>query len=58
MVLLDADRGLLYIAAPAGLEIWQVYNNCCDLAVDTTTELSVEPSGEYAKQTAWRGSAN
>ena len=31
---LDRDRGLLYIAHPGGLDIWGVYQTCCNLGVD------------------------
>ncbi len=33
---LDRDRGLLYIAHPGGLDVWGVYDSCCDLGVDLT----------------------
>ncbi len=45
---LDLDRGLLYVANPSGLEIWQVYDNCCDLGVDvlqSTQRIDQRPSG-------------
>ena len=33
---LDRDRGLLYITHPGGLDVWGVYDSCCDLGVDLT----------------------
>ncbi len=42
---LDLDRGLLYIGTPIGLEIWQIFDNCCDLGIDMTALLKMRPSG-------------
>ena len=32
-VFMDAPRGLLYVPSGGGLDIWAVYDNCCDLGV-------------------------
>ncbi|HWW85600.1 MAG TPA: Ig-like domain-containing protein, partial [Vicinamibacterales bacterium] len=42
---LDVDRGLLYVGTPSSLDIWQVYDNCCDLGVDTAGQPFIEPAG-------------
>jgi hypothetical protein len=43
---LDSDRGLLYVATPAGLDIWRITDLCCDLGVDMTGKAkSAAPTG-------------
>lgn len=46
---LDFERGLLYVGHPTGLEIWQVFDNCCDLGVDMTRQVRIRPSGRSAE---------
>ena len=35
---IDADRGVLYVGHGGGVDVWAVYENCCDLGVDMTAE--------------------
>ena len=53
---LDADRGLLYIAHPGGLDVWSVYDSCCDVGVDMAAPIESQPLGSsddlYAKELA------
>ena len=39
---LDGARGLLYIAQPAGLDIYAMYDACCDIRIDLRPEPSIE----------------
>ncbi|HEY3547196.1 MAG TPA: Ig-like domain-containing protein [Propionicimonas sp.] len=43
---LDRDRGLLYVANPGGLDVWGVYDSCCDLGVDMRAPIFTEPGGK------------
>ena len=39
---LDAARGLLYIAQPGGLDIYAMYDACCDLRIDMRPRPSLD----------------
>jgi PKD repeat protein len=43
---LDTERGLLYDSTDAGIDIWAVYDNCCDLAVDMAPKPTPDPMGD------------
>jgi hypothetical protein len=45
-VRVDADRGLVYVAGPDGLDIWAVCEDCCDLGVDLPAKTSARPGGD------------
>jgi hypothetical protein len=47
-VRLDRDRGLVYVAHQRGLDVWAVYDNCCDLGVDTTAVAPDPQAGNRA----------
>ncbi len=46
---LDRDRGLLYIAHPGGLDIWGVYETCCNLGVDLIAPQDSMAEGKSAE---------
>ena len=35
---IDADRGVLYVGHGGGVDLWAVYENCCDIGVDMNAE--------------------
>jgi hypothetical protein len=39
---LDRQRGLAYIANPSGLDIYAMYDTCCDVRIDLTAEPELE----------------
>ena len=42
----DSDRGLLYVGRNGAIEIWTIYDNCCDLGVDMAAELGARTFGD------------
>lgn len=42
----DANRGLLYASTDTSLDIWAVYDACCDLGVETTARRADRPRGD------------
>jgi hypothetical protein len=42
----EKSRGLLYVASPAGLDIWAVYDACCDLGIDMTAAPPHHQTGD------------
>ena len=45
-VTMDAARGLLYVPSGTGLDIWAVYDNCCDLQVDLSARAKSRQVGD------------
>jgi hypothetical protein len=45
-VTIDPGRGLLYVPTATGLDVWAVYDNCCDLQVDLTAKATNRQVGD------------
>ncbi|MCU0255685.1 MAG: Ig-like domain-containing protein, partial [Vicinamibacterales bacterium] len=45
-VAMDVDRGLVYVTTNSGLDIWAVYDNCCDLAIEVTARRGERQVGD------------
>ncbi len=45
-VTMDPARGLLYVPTGSGLDVWAVYDNCCDLQVDLTARAKSRQVGD------------
>ena len=39
---LDSARGVAYVASPSGLDIYAMYDTCCDLRVEMTAAAEIE----------------
>ncbi len=44
----DTSRGLLAVGRDAGMDLWAVYDTCCDLGVDTTAAPTREITADRA----------